>query len=345
MKIVFYYLSLLINIIFLVSCEETTAPIDDKKTLTCDTFPHWLFYSSGDYKPLYEVVALSINQQDFVYRWSAGYFFFSKAKNTKIFLDFNKLTNDEIRYHGLPVNVLPCPYDENVFMLIVEGYNKSNETITHWYLYNTQSNTLTKVTPSQYKDSGIKEKDYPIISFPITWYSTSTKGNDLLHTRFIGTYHLQKEEYTKRDSVKTYYSAVSSNGKYVWTGYLLNGKKIEGGILNEAEIIQLDRILFSTDSKYIAVIAKTDFVMLDSLGDYFKELHIINVEKTLAAGRVIIDKSLSLKDHYCSFRAGIYAQYVNKDKVLVSWSYQYDDRGTIYEVDMNTGKAIPLVYD
>lgn len=345
MKKIQLILSLLLIVFLSFSCEETTAPIDDKKTITCDTFPHWLFYASGDYKPLYEIVALSINQQDFVYRWSAGYFFFSKAKNTKIFLDINKLTNEEIRYYGLPINVLPCPYDENVFMFIVEGYNKTNETITHWYLYNTQSNTFTKVTPSQYKDSGIKEKDFSTISFPITWLSTSTKDNDILHLNFDGTFHLQLEEFIKKDSVKTFYSEVSPNGNFVWTGYLLNGKNIEGRILNDAEIIQLDRILFSSDSKYIAVIAKTDFVLIDSLGDYFKELHIINVEKTLAAGRVVIDKSLSLKDHFCSFRAGIYAQYVNKDKVLVSWSYQYDDRGTIYEVDMNTGKAIPLVYD
>jgi|GEM_PF-3463238 len=340
-----FILILLISILISFSCEESTSPIDDKKTITCDTFPQWLFYVTGDYKPLYEVVALSVNQQDFVYRWSYTYFFYSKSKNSKTFLDFDKLTMGELRYYGLPVNVLPCPYDENVFMFVVEGYNKTNETIAHWYLYNTDSNTFTKITPSQYKDSGIKEKDFPTISFPITWLSTSTKGNDLLHLNFDGIYHLQKEKYLKKDSLKTYYSAVSMDGNYVWTGYLLNGKNIEGRILNEAEIIQLDRILFSTDSKYIAVIANTDFVMIDSLGDYFKELHIINVEKTLATGRVVIDKSLSIKDHFCSFRAGFYVQYVNKDKVLVSWSYQYDDRGTIYEVDMNTGKAIPLVYD
>ncbi|MBL8004909.1 MAG: hypothetical protein JNL36_07420 [Candidatus Kapabacteria bacterium] len=359
MKKIQLILLLFLIVLITFSCEESTAPIDDKKTITCDTFPHWLFYVTGDYKPLYEVVALSVNQQDFVYRWSAGYFFFSKIKNTKTFLDFDKLTKGELRYYGVPVNVLPCPYDENVFMFVVEGYNKTNETITHWYLYNTQSNTFTKVTPSQYKDSGIKEKDYPDIGFPITWFSTSTNGNDQLNVRFLGTYNLQNEEFIDRIPENIGIGSISIDNKFKWFGYknikfgepdfgaiFLNGVKIEGRVLNEADLLKFSNgILFSSDSKYIAVIAQTDFVLIDSLGDYFKELHIINVEKTLAAGRVVIDKSLSLKDHFCSFRAGIYAQYVNKDKVLVSWSYQYDDRGTIYEVDMNTGKAIPLVYD
>jgi len=179
-------------------------------------------------------------------------------------------------------------------------------------LYNSSTQEFTKITSSKHRETGLVETTYSWSANPHSWLSSSTEGNDLIHTRF-GTYHLQSETHVDNISKNSYVSSASPNGQYKWSGHFLNSVKVNGNEVYSSRLLNLEYmgILWSTDSKSFAVVAETDIVIIDSIFNYFYEIYIINAEKTFTEGKIVIDKSLSIKDHDCSFRASFNAQYVN----------------------------------
>lgn len=322
----------------LYSCEDAIEP-NDKNKLKCETVPNWAkpdYYSNLVYYPLFEIVAMSNDQKNFFYEWAGNYFYYSKSNNVKKPLNFNKIINGEIRYDGT-LDVLPCPYDNNKYILVIDGLNEQNSTRTHWYLYEPETEKCTKITPSDFREKGLDETTYSWLPSPFTWLNSSTEGNDLLQTRF-GTYHLQKEIYVEKAADGSYYNSVSPDGKYKWSGYILNGVKIDSisDYTNTGNGIR-----WSKDSRFFASVRtiKSD----DLVTTYV--IYVLDVEKTLSMGKVVVTKTINLRDLYCVYRAGLYTQYVNENKILVSMSENEKDRGILYEVDINTGQRSPLIFD
>lgn len=338
MNRLFFNFNLVLCFIMLFSCEETIVP-NTNNDVKCNSIPIWALpgtYSNMVYYPLFEIDAISKNQDNFFYEWAGNYFYFSKSKNIKKPININKITNGEIRFDGTLV-VLPCPYDNNKFLLIMDGLNEQNSTRTHWYLYEPETEISSKITPSAFREKGLDETTYTWLPSPFTWLNTSTEGNDLLQTRF-GTYHLQNEEYVVKLTNGSYYNSVSPDGKYKWSGYILNGVKIDS--ISDYTITG-NGIRWSKDSRFFASVRtiKSD----DLVTSYV--IYVIDVEKTLTSGRVFVEKTINLRDLYCVYRAGLNAQYVNENKILVSMSANEKDRGILYEVDINTCQRTPLIFD
>lgn len=339
MKKIQFILILIISIIISFSCEETTSPIDDKKQIDCQTIPNWALpstYSNLVYYPLFEIVAISNDLNNFIYEWAGNYFYYSQRKNIKKPLNINKIINGEIKYDGT-IAVLPCPYDNNKFLLIIDGLNEQNATRTHWYLYEPDTEKSTKITPSDFRENGLDETTYSWLPSPFTWLNSSTEGNDFLQTRY-GTYHLQNEVYVEKVDDGSYYNSVSPDGKFKWSGNILNGVKIDSF---DNYSITGKSILWSKDSRYFASIRITG--SSDLITTYV--LDKIDIEKTLTSGRVFVEKTINLRSLYCVYRVGLYAQYLNENKVLVSMSANEKDKGILYEVDLNTGQRTALVSD
>jgi hypothetical protein len=336
-KIEFLFIILFISFI-VTSCEETIES-NDKNDVKCNTIPNWAqpdTYSNYVYYSLFEIIAISKDQNNFIYEWAGNYYYYAKSKNINKPINIQKITNGEISYYE-SLDVLPCPYDNSRYILVISGYIEKNSIRTHWYLYEPESEISSKITPSDFREKGLDESTYSWLPSPFTWLNTSTEGNDLLHTRF-GTYHLQKEEYEVKAINGMYYNSVSPDGKFKWSGYMLNGVKIDS-VSNYT--LNGNSIRWSKDSRYIASvrIIKSD----DNIITYV--IYVIDVEKTLAAGKVVLKRTINLRDDFCVYRAGIYAQYISENKVLVSMSENEKDKGILYEVDLNTGQRTALVSD
>lgn len=347
--ILFLFLSVLIS----YSCESTTIPIDDKKTITCDTLPSWRYgLSYREYFPLREITAISINQDNYYFSTNSGVVCYSKTRNeSRLIRDRDIGQNDFIDYN-LNTVILPCPYDNNKIMLVIEGANNDRKYIQHWYLYDIETNVSKKITPFKFRLVGLN--DTVNIAGPISWLSTSTFGNDFVYTR-AGIYHLQSNDLTKKVQENEYIFEVSPDGKYKWhsfnngknvvaqpTGLLLNGKPISGNDVTGTSLLRGDNTRWSSDSKYISIIALTD--RRSELAT-LTEIHIINVEKTYNEGKIVIDKTINLRDSYCVFRSGLTAQITTTGTVLLSMSYNQKDVGILYEVDIESGKRTPIIYD
>jgi prolyl oligopeptidase PreP (S9A serine peptidase family) len=123
---------------------------------------------------------------------------------------------------------------------------------------------------------------------------------------------------------------------------LLNGKQITGNDVPGTTLFRSKNIRWSSDSKYISIIAFTDRRIEPVT---LTEIHIVNVEKTYNEGKIVIDKTINLRDSYCVFRSGLTAQITTNGKVLLSMSFNQKDVGILYEVDIETGKRTPIIYD
>lgn len=350
-------LAILFGFVMFISCNTNTKPSEPQTNYKCDTLPSWYpkGFSQRVSYPLRDIVACSIDNNQFVYIvGSTAFYYYNREKNVVMALTLSKVSNNELGYIPIVWGVHNCPYDKNKFLFIVRGINIKDEEVGHWYLFDSDKNIFTKVTPSKYREFGFTEEAYKEISTPIIWLSSSKEGEDLFVTN-LGVYHLQKEKYVELHPEDMAVVYVSPNGKYKWHGYFnvkygdprylqyfLNGVKIDSVNIKNTSIFAGRKILWSADSKFIATVTLTDsrFVPFS-----FFELHIINVEKTLVAGKIVIDKTINLVDSYCCFRAGTTAQYLSNGKVLLSMSYNQKDAGILYEVDIESGKRTPIILD
>jgi len=354
MKIVLNIFSILLAFVVIVSCDSTTKPTEPQVEYKCDTLPSW--YPKGPsqriYYPFRDILSCSNDNNQFVFAIGKAHYYFNRTKNMILPLSISIISNGELRNSGVGYGVYNCPYDNNKFLFVVMGYKINDEEVGHWYLFDSEKNTFIKVTPSKYRESGFTEEAYTEISTPTIWLSTSKVGEDLFATN-LGVYHLQKEEYVELFPNNFRMFSVSPNGKYLWYDFknlkygdpnynqlFLNGVKIDSIQVKNTSIFAGRKILWSADSKYIATVTLTDKQFTPHS---FYELHLINVEKTLTAGKIVIDKTINLIDSYCCFRAGTTAQYLSNGNVYVSMSYNQKDVGILYEVDLNTGKRTPVI--
>lgn len=352
MKNIFSFITVFLYCLTFVSCNNITIPNDPKNEFSCDTLPSWMYSTSREYFPLREVSAISKNQDNYLFNTINGVVYYSKTRNESRLIPYRDFGLEDFHDYNLNCGILPCPYDNNKIMIIIEGTNNDRKYIQHWYLFDIETNVSKKITPFKYRLVGLN--DTVNIASPISWLTTSTVGNDFIYTR-SGIYHLQNDDLTNRVQDGEYIQSVSPDGKYKWhsfqkgangvtrpTGLLLNGKQITGNDVPGTTLFRSKNIRWSSDSKYISIIAFTDRRIEPVT---LTEIHIVNVEKTYNEGKIVIDKTINLRDSYCVFRSGLTAQITTNGKVLLSMSFNQKDAGILYEVDIETGKRTPIIYD
>jgi hypothetical protein len=362
MKSIYRILMFVVVTLIILSCKEnTTEPPIPKNESLCDTLPNWISTGPSQriYYPLRDVLTSNEDGTLFIFRiLGYGNYFFSNKKNEITPISVDLISKGELRHFNIQSQFFACPYNKNKFMFIIGGYNNLNEVVTHWYIYDADQNSYKKITPSKYNELGIgiNIAFYESTGTFLRWLSSSSEGNDLFSTS-KGVYHLQKEELVEKYPDNLSVISTSPNGKYKWFGYRnlkygdpnynslnLNGVKIEGNYINNTEMIKTSMFesMWSQDSKYMSVVSLTNVKFYPFS---FNELHIINVEKTFQAGKIVIDKTIDLIDNYCCFRAGSTAQYISNGKLLVSMSNNQKDLGILYEIDINSGQRKIVISD
>lgn len=314
--------------------------------------PIWILPPSGSYGnrvgyPMYEVKQVSFDQ-DYILHSFKGYNIFSRKDKSVSYVPIYELMylDTNIRSINGKLTEYMCPYNKNKILFWVQFFGSDRKEYRHWFIYDHSTKTATKVTPLPYREKGIKIPDSTAPQL-LQWLNNSTEGNDLFYTT-NGVYCVQKNQIIDSFTYSNVFS-VSPNGKYKWhvysnhsgmqhqyTGYYLNGVEINGIKIYGSSLFQTnsDNIVWSPDSKYMSIIAFKDEEFAAARGS--KELIVIDVEQTILQRKIVRVKSISFRDTYCAYRIGQQGMFLNDNKFAVSWSYNSNDQGIIYEINLDS---------
>lgn len=317
--------------------------------------PEWILPQEGNKSStfeysMYQIKAVSSDLESILYHLN-GYYLYSRNDNSVSYIPLGEFiySDPNIKSTHGSYKEFACPYSMNKYVFLVQFFAVDGKEYLHWYMYDHSTKTVTKVTPIEYREKGISIYDTTAPRSLFQWLSNSTEENDLLYTS-KGVYCLQKNKIIDSTFSFPNIFSVSPNGKYKWhlysensgiqnqnTGYYLNGIEIIGIETMNSKLFFPsinNNIVWSPDSKFMSIIAYKDEEF--SIAKSSKEMIIIDVEQSLLQRKIIRVKSVSFRDSYCAYRIGRQGLFLNDNKFAVSWSYNYDDKGIIYEIDLDS---------
>ncbi|MBL8003475.1 MAG: hypothetical protein JNL36_00120 [Candidatus Kapabacteria bacterium] len=301
------------------------------------------------------------------------YYLLNVSTGQSSFIDFNKMLPNHLNFEALG-SAVSCPYDENKIMLNILlstdtiGNGKGYVEGQYLYEFNQSNNDLKDVSPDFFGKYGMNPRSG--VANLLRWLNTSSIGNDFVVLSNYGMYHIQNQTLTPTINDPKFNISISSDGKNIFRvvhgdfvriddqdpfsdGYkkyffYLNNVLLE---FDSLFITSLDggELYFTQNGKYlVGAFIRGQFIPnpLDIHGNIdsskiipkeklnTKEFFVIDVEKTLSSGKLVLVYNFSFVKKYCLFRVNSVKPLTN-NTVTVSMSYDRYDIADIYEMSFD----------
>ncbi|MBL8003630.1 MAG: hypothetical protein JNL36_00910 [Candidatus Kapabacteria bacterium] len=342
------FVNILIGLLF-ISCKDSNVnPTPDPVPEPCEV-P--IIYSSGGHVLDYTYpVAVTLDNKYFIFAGgnrdsTIAWNLYDNQKSTEEYLYFETFLPDIIknspRYgRGIP---FPCPYNHNLLLFEISYVSDllppavaNNVNSIRYIVYDLTNKSVKDITPLQYFETGVPRSLG--IRF-MTWLSKSSEGNDFFDCGKSGVFHVQSAQIVESNPTVIVYLNVGSSGKIKIQNKVSDTLfSINNVSLNfDRNRIRSTRI--SPDEKFAAVFVErqgTDYLW----PYYYWEMYIIDVEKTLSTGTMVIHSKIDFPTKLCAFQASSNFVLTPNNTIIISFSrYTIQEKSNLYEIDFN-GKIL-----